>query len=125
MQLSEIERAWIEVLAHIYKAVNWKKVAKGRSAYDIFEHRLEFSKYESDVPSVIQKLCNTLGLQAPSLPLEYVNLLRENEKEAMKVLRKMPKLLTLYSAERAKELKKRKEVGLENFGGGDMSATPP
>ena len=105
MLSNEIEQAWVEVLAHIYKAVDWKKVAKGRSAYDIFEHRLEFSKYERDVPSVIQRLCNSLSLQAPPLPLDRVDFLRQHEEEAMKVLRRMPKLLTLYAAQRAKELK--------------------
>lgn len=101
----QVEDAWVEVLAWIYKAVDWKKVARGRSAYDIFEHRLEFSKYEPDVPSIIQKLCNSLSLQAPPLPLDKVEFLRQNEKTAMKILRKMPKLLTLMAAQRAKELK--------------------
>lgn len=105
MQSNEIEQAWIEVLAHIYKAVDWIKVARNRNAYDIFEHRLEFSKYERDVPSVIQRLCNSLSLQAPPLPLDYVDFLRQYEEEAMKVLRRMPKLLTLYAAKKAKELK--------------------
>ena len=109
----EIEENWIEVLAHIYKAVNWKKVARSKNAYDIFEHRLEFARYEPDVPSLIQKLCNTLSLQAPPLPLDRVEFLREHEMDAMKLLRKMPKLLTLKSAKRAKELKKKKENEIE------------
>ena len=102
----EIESAWVEVLAHIYKSVKWKKVAKGRSAYDVFEHRLCFARYEKDIPSVIQRLCNTLSLQAPPLPLDKVEFLRQNEKDAMKLLRKMPKLLTLLAAKRSKEVKK-------------------
>ena len=101
-----IEEAWVEVLAYVYKAVDWKKVARNRSAYDIFEHRLEFSKYEPDIPSVIQKLCNSLSLQAPPLPLEEVDFLRCHEKLALKLLRKMPKLLTLKAADRAKQLKR-------------------
>ena len=106
MQLTdELEKAWIEVLAHVYKAVNWKNIARNRSAYDIFEHRLEYSRHEPNVPGVIQKLCNTLSLQAPPLPLDKIDFLRKNEKEAMKVLRSMPKLLTLYAAQRAKELR--------------------
>lgn len=108
MQLNkrEIEENLVEWLAHVYRMVDWKKVAKSRSAYDIFEHRLEFSKYESDIPSVHQKLCNTLSLQAPPVPLHVMDFLRENEKEALKILRKMPKLLTLKAAYRAKEIKK-------------------
>ena len=116
MQLDErkIEEAWVEVLAYVYKAVDWRKVARGRSAYDIFEHRLEFSKYEPDVPSIIQKLCNSLSLQAPPLPLDEIEFLRQHEKLALKILRKMPKLLTLKAAERAKQLKKgQKKLGGE------------
>lgn len=99
---SELEDVWVSVLGHIYHAVNWKQVARNRSAYDIFEHRLEFSKYEKDVPSVIQKLCNKLSLQAPYIPIEDIEKLRLHEEEAMKILRKMPKLLTLKAAEYSK-----------------------
>jgi len=100
------EQAWIDVLAHVYRTVDWKRVARGRSSLDIFEHRLRFSMFEPDVPSVIDKLCNTLGLQAPWLPLDKIDILRKNEKVALKILRKMPKLLTLYASEKAKQLKK-------------------
>lgn len=106
----KLEEAWTELLAHIYKAVDWKKVARNKNAYDIFEHRLEFSRYEPDIPSVIQKLCNTLSLQAPPLPLNVIEFLREHEKDAMRVLRKMPKLLTLKAAHRAREMKKMKKA---------------
>jgi len=68
---------------------------------------LEFAKYERDVPSVIQKLCNSLSLQAPSLPLNDVETLRLNEEKAMKILRKMPKLLTLKAAEYSKTFLRR------------------
>lgn len=106
-----LEDAWTELLAHVYKAVDWKKIARNRVSYDIFEHRLEFSRYESDVPSVIQRLCSSLSLQAPPLPLEVIEFLREHNKDAMRILRKMPKLLTLKAAQRAKEIKSRGERG--------------
>jgi hypothetical protein len=101
-----LEQAWVEVLAHIYKAVNWKQVAKGRSAYDVFQHRLAIARTRPDVPSAIEKLCSLLSLQAPPLPLDQVDFLRQHEKDAMKILRKMTRILTLDAAKRAKELKK-------------------
>ena len=66
-------------------------------------------------------------MQAPPLPLDSVEFLREHEKDAMKLLRKMPKLLTLKAAKRAKELKKKKEeekngierTTLEEYVGGE------
>ncbi len=102
-----LEEAWTELLAHVYKAVDWKRIARNRIPYDIFEHRLEFSRYEPDVPSVVQRLCNALSLQAPPLPLDVIEFLREHNKDAMRVLRKMPKLLTLKAAQRAREMKRR------------------
>lgn len=102
----QIEEAWVEVLAHIYKAVDWRRVAKNRSAYDVFEHRLSFARYERSVPDIIQKLCNTLSLQAPPLPLDKVEFLRKHEKVALKMVRRWTKLLTLEAASRAKELRK-------------------
>lgn len=100
----EIEQAWRDVLAHVYAAVNWKKIARGRSAHDIFEHRLEFARYEQSVPSLLQKLLNRLSLQAPPMPLDKIEFLRRHEFEALQILRSMPKLLTLYAAEDSKEL---------------------
>ena len=102
----KLEDAWTELLAHIYKAVDWKRIARSKISYDIFEHRLEFSRYERDIPSVIQRLCNALSLQAPPMPLDTIDFLRKHEKDALKVLRKMPKLLTLKAAKRAKVLRK-------------------
>ena len=106
---SEVEKAWIEVLAHIYRAVNWRKVARGHFAYDIFEHRVEFSKIQPDVPSVLQKLCNTLGLQAMPAPMDKVRFLREHEREAMKLLRKWPKYLAMEAIDRAKQIREEKK----------------
>ncbi len=122
MQLSRqeekrIEEAWVELLAHIYRAVDWKKVARSKISYDIFEHRLEFARYERGIPEFIQKLCNTLSLQAPPLPLDAVEFLRRHEPEAMNMVRRMGKLLTLKAAQRAKELKTGMRT-LESFSGG-------
>ena len=102
----KVEDAWVEVLAHIYRAVDWRRVARNRSAYDVFEHRLSFARYERTVPDIIQKLCNTLSLQAPSIPLDKIEFLRMHEKTALKIIRRWTKLLTLKSAFRAKQLKK-------------------
>lgn len=104
---SEIEKAWIEVLAHIYRAVDWSKVRRGgKRPLDVFVHRLEFSRNVRDVASLLQRLCNSLSLQGPKLPLDAIDYLRQNESEAMKYVRKYPKLLALYAEKRARELRK-------------------
>ena len=95
----KVEEAWVVVLAHIYGAVNWRKIARNRSSYDIFEHRLSFARYEPSVPDIIQKLCNTLSLQAPSLPLDRIEFLRKNSDIALEIVRRWTKLLTLKAAD--------------------------
>lgn len=96
---SEVEQAWTTVLGKIFEAVDWKKMRGRRSRLDIFEHRLAFAKYEQDIPDVIQRLCNTLSLQAPTLPIERVDYLREHRDEAMEMLRRWDKLLTMKAAQ--------------------------
>ena len=109
MRLDEkMEKAWIEVLAHIYNETDWKKIASSHNAMSVFERKLESCKYEKDVPTAIQKLCNVLGIQA-QLPLEQVNILREHDGDAMRVLRKMPLLLACYARERAMEIRKERK----------------
>ena len=95
----DIEDTWVIVLAYIYRSVNWKKMARNRSSYDIFEHRLCFARYEPTVPDIIQKLCNTLSLQAPSLPLDRIEFLRKNSDIALEIVRRWTKLLTLKAAD--------------------------
>ncbi|MFZ8810851.1 MAG: hypothetical protein ACO2PN_22430 [Pyrobaculum sp.] len=105
--MRELEEAWVEVLAHIYGQVRWHRI-RGRSHLDVFEHRLEYAKYEPDVPSALQRLANALSLQGINVPLDRVELLRSREEEAMELLRRWTKLLALKAQIRAKELKQQK-----------------
>jgi hypothetical protein len=106
--MKELEEAWVEVLAHVYSQVRWRRI-RGRRHLDVFEHRLEYAKYEPDVPSALQRLANALSLQGVNVPLDKVELLRTREEEAMEVLRRWTKLLALKAQMRAKELKKKRE----------------
>jgi len=47
----QIEEAWVEVLAHVYKAVDWKKVARNRSAC----RNSEYLKLPPTTPSRFEK----------------------------------------------------------------------
>ncbi len=102
-----VEERWVSVLAHVYAAVKWSRM-RGRRPLDVFEHRLEFSKYEADVPSVLQRLGNTLGLQGLSVPVEDVEFLRRHEDVAMDVLRRWTKLLALKASVKAREVRRAK-----------------
>ena len=106
--MKEVEEAWAEVLAHVYSQVKWHRV-RGRRHLDVFEHRLEYAKYEPDVPSALQRLASALSLQGVNVPLDRVEFLRSREEEAMEVLRRWTKLLALKAQVRAKELKQQQK----------------
>jgi len=117
----EIEEKWVELLASIYMYVDWRKVARNHYAGDIFEHRVKMASSQSDIPSMVEHLCNLLGLQAPKLPLNAINFLRENEDEAMYMLRRWTRLLSIQAVNRAIEIRKerKKKGGKAESGEGD------
>lgn len=94
----QLEEALAAVLGAVFKAVDWKKMRGRRSRLDIFEHRLSYAKYEPTVEQMYQRLCNALSLQAPEISLERMEFLREHDEEAMELVRRMDKLLTLEAA---------------------------
>ncbi len=99
---STIEELWVVVLARVWNQVKWKKM-KGRRYLDVFEHRLEYAKYEPDVASALQRLANTLSIQGIDAPLEAIEGLRNCNEVAMDVLRRWTKLLALKASIKAKE----------------------
>jgi hypothetical protein len=99
-----VEERWVSVLAHVWNQVRWGRI-KGRRPLDVFEHRLEYAKYEPDVPSVLQRLGNSLSIQGLSAPVEDVEFLRQHEDVAMEVLRRWTKLLALKASVKARELR--------------------
>jgi hypothetical protein len=96
-----LEERWVNVLAAVWSQVKWSRI-RGRSHLDVFEHRLEYAKYEPDVPSVLQRLGNTLGIQGLVAPVEDIEELRRNEEKAMEILRRWTKLLALKAMIRAR-----------------------
>jgi len=110
----ELEVAWTKVLAAVYRAVDWKRM-RSRNPLDVFEHRLRFASYEPTIARVLERLMNTLGLQAPRTlidVMEYVNILRNNEEAAIAYLRENVKLLVYLAYEEARKTwRARKNAG--------------
>jgi hypothetical protein len=97
---------------------------RGRRPLDVFEHRLEFSKYEPDVPAVLQRLGNSLGLQGLGVPVEDVEFLRRHEEEAMEVLRGWTKLLALKASVKAREIRRARQQEEQGAGGTAVGSQP-
>jgi hypothetical protein len=115
---SAVEERLVNVLAHIWNQVRWRRI-RGRRPLDVFEHRLEYAKYEPDIASALQRLANTLSIQGVSAPLEDVEFLRQCNEEAMDVLRKWTKLLALKASVKAKELRAQKAPEASASQGGE------
>ncbi len=93
-----------ELLGHVYKAVNWKKM-RSRSAYDIFEHRLEVASYQNSIPAMLKKLCHGLNLQAPGkIEPDLIERLDKSD-VALKLLRRWTQYFVYKAAEYAKKEK--------------------
>jgi hypothetical protein len=105
---SAVEELWVDVLAHIWNQVKWRRI-RGRKPLDVFEHRLEYAKYEPDVVSALQRLANALSIQGINAPIEDIERLRRCNEVAMDVLRKWTKLLALKASVKAKELRGEKK----------------
>lgn len=103
-----VEELWVNVLAHTWNQVKWRRI-RGRKPLDVFEHRLEYAKYEPDVASALQRLANALSIQGINAPIEDIERLRQCNEVAMDVLRKWTKLLALKASVKAKELKGEKK----------------
>jgi len=97
-----VEELWVIVLACVWNQVRWRRI-RGRRHLDVFEHRLEYAKYESDVASALQRLANTLSIQGIDAPLDAIERLRKCNDVAMDVLRKWTKLLALKASIKARE----------------------
>ncbi|MGC9106620.1 MAG: hypothetical protein ACP5IE_00295 [Infirmifilum sp.] len=99
-----MEEAWVEVLAYVWNAVKWRRI-RGRKYLDVFEHRVEYAKYEPDPASFLQRLANALSIQGVDAPVEKLEALRGCGDLAMRVIRKWTKVIVLKASIRAKELR--------------------
>lgn len=91
----EIEERWVRVLAAVYRSVDWRRI-RGRNPLDVFEHRVRFASYEPTVGRFLDRLLNSLGLQAPATVAQVlgdIEVLRSAERESLRYLRRNLKLL--------------------------------
>ncbi len=71
--MDELDEMIVYVLAKTYIRVPWRRVARGRSAYDVFQHRVKVTSYMPTVRQFIEKLCHRLWLQSISVDPEIID----------------------------------------------------
>jgi hypothetical protein len=62
-----VEERWVNVLAHVWNQVRWGRI-RGRRPLDVFEHRLEYAKYEPRARETLGREEKSLGATTPRRP---------------------------------------------------------
>ena len=95
----EIQDNLVTLLKSAYKKVDWKRM-KGRSSYDVFQHRLKVASYSDSVKKFVEKLCKGLSLQSVDVDPELIDRLESNCDEVLRRLREETVYYTLLAAKR-------------------------
>jgi len=111
-EMNELYEKVANILALVYVRANWKRMGK-RSSYDVFQHRLKTSSSQQTVTKFIDKLCKGLSLQSISADPRDVEDLEKRREEVLRMLREESVYLTLLAAKKAKELKKNKQMEVD------------
>ena len=69
---SEIEQL-TRLLAHIYRAIDWRRIRTTKSRYDIWNHRVRAAAKRPTLAEFASRLCNFFGVQ--SVPLAAIALI--------------------------------------------------
>jgi len=72
------------LLAHIYRAIDWRRIRTSKSRYDIWNHRVRAAATRATLPEFVSKLCNFFGVQSlPSRAIELVDELAQADRECL------------------------------------------
>ena len=79
----EIEAQFVELLAEIYRRINWRKM-RVKSPHDVWNHRVRAAARMPTLGQFVSKLCNFFGLQSCSVrALQLQEALRPYERELL------------------------------------------
>ena len=79
----EIEAQFVELLAEIYRRINWRKV-RVKSPHDVWNHRVRAAARMPTLGQFMSKLSNFFGLQSCSIrALQLEAALRPYERELL------------------------------------------
>jgi hypothetical protein len=79
----EIEAQFVELLAEIYRRIDWRKI-RVRSPHDVWNHRVRAAARRPTLGQFVSKLSNFFGLQSCSdRALQLQDVLRPYERELL------------------------------------------
>lgn len=112
----------ILMLAYIYRSVPWQKMSTGKSAWDIWNHRVRHCATRATLGAAISRLCNTVGLQSVPEPamILYENLLPYQDR-VLRLLYEEHIPVAVQSALRARKIRATNQLTLEEVSDGAHS----
>lgn len=101
------EKALAKCLAMTYRNIEWKKVGV-KSAYTYFTDRVRAASRMSTITSFLEELNRMCGVSFTQHSLKDINTLKENEDEALNLLRHETNYAVLLALEVVEKLKMKK-----------------
>jgi len=84
-----LEQHWVAILAEYWRQTDWDQFGnQQKSRADTFGERLTVAVRAGDVHGALDKLAQGLGLASPRLPTANLDPLAENNRQAMRTLRR-------------------------------------
>lgn len=103
--ISETHEKLGELVAAVYKKVDWKKqTSLKRGAVDILTDRLRVASHEPDVIRAFDKLCASLHIPNAKVDAELLTGLYY-QKDSMEILREQTGYIAILGQKKAKETK--------------------
>lgn len=88
LEKQSLEEDIKQMLLCIYRAANWKKIAKAHSRWDIFSHKIRAAADTETMQEFFNQLCYSLGLQScVEVPTALIKRLDMQRSEVFHALR--------------------------------------
>lgn len=71
----------------VWDSADWKKIARARSKYDIYAHKLKAAAAQNKISRFLEKLCHSLGLQSVQIDPALIRRLEKEKDSVLKAVR--------------------------------------
>ncbi|HPQ05403.1 MAG TPA: hypothetical protein PKZ88_08075 [Methanothermobacter sp.] len=104
MKEEKIVEDLAEVLARTYKKINWRKIGV-KNSHDYFTDRIGAASRSNTIGKFLNELTRLCGITYVNIDPQIVERLRENEKQALKLLRDETIYVAMRTIERVEQLR--------------------
>ncbi len=76
------------LLRTVHDSANWKKIARARSKYDIYAHKIKAASHQQNITTFMEKLCHSLGIQSIKIDTAIIRQLEAEREAVLKAVRR-------------------------------------